>query len=92
VQTLIPPDALWYQMEPLETYYELGEYDKVFSLSQYIFDNGNPAYPELYVLRGDSYLKEGNPSAAKAEFEKAIFYNPNLASAKAALAAMGTTQ
>jgi tetratricopeptide (TPR) repeat protein len=86
---LLPPDALWYQIEPIESYYELGEYDKVFSLSQSVFDQGDIAVPELYVLRGESYEKEGNTAAAKTQFELALQYNKNLQSAKDALTALG---
>jgi tetratricopeptide (TPR) repeat protein len=88
---LLPPHTLWYQIEPIESYYELGQYDKVFSLSQSIFDQGNIAVPELYVLRGESYEKEGNTADAKAQFELALQYNKNLQSAKAELAALGSS-
>ncbi len=84
----LPLDTLWYQPEPIETYYKLGEYNKVFSLSQHIFDSGDPAYPELYVVRGESYIQEKNLAAAKAEFEKALYYNKNLQSAKDALSSI----
>jgi len=77
--------ALWYQIEPIESYYELGEYDKVFSLANSIIDNGNPAYPELYVVEGESYLKQGNTTAAKTAFETALQYNKNLKSAEEGL-------
>jgi len=86
VQPLMPQDTLWYQIEPIEAYYQVGDYSKVFSLSQAIFDDGNPAVPELYVVRGQSYLKEGNTAAAKIQFETALQYNMNLESAKEALA------
>lgn len=89
VASLVPPNTLWYQIEPIETYYELGNYDKVFSLTESILAAGNPAFPELYLLRGESYVKEGNIPAAKNDFETALKYNPNLQSAKDALAALG---
>ena len=77
--------ALWYQLEPIESYYELGNYDKVFSLAQSIFSNGNATYPELYVVEGESYLKEGDTAAAKTAFGTALQYNKNLKSARDAL-------
>ncbi len=80
--------ALWYQIEPIESYYERGDYSKVFSLAQGIISNGNPIYPELYVIEGESYLKEGNTAAAKSAFETALQYNKNLKSASDALASM----
>ncbi len=80
--------ALWYQLEPIESYYELGDYSQVFSLAQNILTK-NPAYPELYVALGESYAKQGNLPAAKSAFETALQYNGNLKSAQAALAALG---
>ncbi len=82
--------ALWYQLEPIESYYELGDYDKVFSLAQSIFSDNNIAYPELYVVEGESYLKEGDLAAAKQAFETALQYNKNLKSATDALASLGS--
>ena len=81
--------ALWYQIEPIESYYEIGDYSEVFSLSNGILNDGNPAFPELYLLQGESYLKQGNTAAAKTAFEQALFYNKNLASAQQALASLG---
>ena len=86
VQPILPTPTLWYQMEPIESYYELGNYAKVFSLGNAILDNGDPVYPELLVLEGQAYEKEGDMTDAKAAFEKALFYNKNLTSAQAALA------
>jgi hypothetical protein len=85
VQTRLPEHTLWYQMEPIESYYELGNYAKVFSLASSILTNGDPVYPELYILEGQSYEKEGDTTDAKAALEKALFYNKNLQSAKDAL-------
>ncbi len=90
VASLIPPNTLWYEPEPIYAYYELGDYDTVFSMTENIFSHDNPAYPELYVIRGESDLKEGNVAAAKNEFEAALKWNPNLKSAKDALAALGS--
>jgi tetratricopeptide (TPR) repeat protein len=80
--------ALWYQLEPIESYYVLGDYAKVFSLAQSILSNGDSVYPELYVIEGESYLKEGDTADAKSAFETALQYNKNLKSASDALAAM----
>jgi tetratricopeptide (TPR) repeat protein len=83
----LPKHTLWYQIEPIESYYELGDYSKVFSLSQSTLLN-NPDYPELYVLEGESYLKEGILSLAKSAFETALKYNKNFESAKEGLASI----
>jgi tetratricopeptide (TPR) repeat protein len=77
---------LWYQMEPMQAYFELGDYDRVFALTEKVFASGNPSASELYLIRGESYLKLGKPDLAKKEFEKALFYNIHLPAAKAAMA------
>ncbi len=80
--------ALWYHIEPIKSLYELGEYEKVFSLADQIFKDGNVAYTELYVVLGKSYLKQGNTTAARIAFETALRYNKNFKSAQEALAEM----
>lgn len=86
VQTLLPKRTLWYQLEPLYAYFELGNYQKIFDVSDQILNNGNRAYTELYILRGDIYMKQGNKELAKQEYEKAVFYNKNFKPAQEALA------
>lgn len=90
VENQLPFRTLWYQIEPIQAYYELGNYGRVFEISERILNNRNRAYSELYLLRGNSYLKQGNKTAAKAEFEKAVQYNQNLKSAREALNSVST--
>src|SRR5260370_6349920 len=85
VQYQLPFRTLWYQIEPIEAYYALGDYQQVFTLTDAILNNGNRAFSQLYLLRGKIDLKQGNVQAAKAEFEKAVFYNKNLREAQDAL-------
>ncbi len=70
--------TLWYQIEPIQAYYELGQFDKVFQITDQILNNHNRAFSELYIIRGDIYLKQNNKEAARSEYEKAVFYNKNL--------------
>jgi tetratricopeptide (TPR) repeat protein len=77
--------TLWYQIEPIQAYYELGNYEKVFSITDSILNYQNRAYEQAYLLRGKSYQKMGQNDLARQEFEKAIFYNPNFKEAKEAL-------
>lgn len=84
----LPFRTLWYQIEPIKAYYELGNYEKVFSITTRILDNQNRAFSELYILRGDSYKKLGNNQAAKDAYEQAVYYNKNLPEAKAAVASI----
>ena len=85
VQYQLPARTLWYQIEPIEAYYALGEYQKVFALSDTILNNGDRAFSQLYILRGESDRKQGNIQAAKAEFTSAVYYNTNLKAARDAL-------
>lgn len=85
VESKLPFRTLWYQIEPILAYYELGDYERVFSLTDKILANHNRAFSELYILRGNIYLKEGQKELARQEFEKAVFYNRNLESAQDAL-------
>lgn len=88
IQQELPLRTLWYQIEPIKSYYQLGDYQKVFLLTNQILNNQNRAYSEAYILRGQSYLKMGKKDEAKQEFEKAVFYNNNLKAAQEALQAI----
>ena len=85
VQTSLPKRMLWYQIEPILAYKELKDYDRVFQITQNILDNGNRAYSELYVLRGDIYLLQGKRDEARSEYELALTYNKNLEKAQETL-------
>jgi len=78
IENQLPFRTLWYQIEPIEAYYELGNYDRVFQITDKVLNNYNRAFSELYVLRGRIYQKQGNIEAAHSEFEKAVLYNSNL--------------
>ena len=85
VQNLLPFRTLWYQIEPIQAYFELGNYDRVFEITNKVLNNYNRAFSELYILRGKIYQKQGKTALVRAEFEKAVFYNGNLAEAQALL-------
>lgn len=80
--------ALWYHIEPIKSLYEVGRYEKVFSLADQIFEDRNLAYTELYVVLGQIYLKQGNIASAKTAFETALQYNKYFKPAQEALAEM----
>jgi len=88
VEHLLPFRMLWYQIEPIQTYFELGEYQKVMDMTEYIFNNQNRAFSELYLIRGDIYKKQGNRENAKKEYQNAVYYNKNLKSAQEAMQSM----
>ncbi len=77
--------TLWYQIEPIMAYYKLGEYNNAFDIIDDILNNNNRAFSELYLIRGQIYLKQGDKEAALREFEKAIQYNENLKAAQEAM-------
>src|SRR3989344_2364563 len=85
IENLLPFRTLWYQIEPIQAYYELGNYDRVFQITDKILNNGNLAFSELYYLRGQIYLKQNDKEAARQEFEKAILYKHNYTPAQEAL-------
>lgn len=84
----LPSRMLWYQLEPIQAYEQLKNYDRVFALSDAILYNGNEAYSELYQMKGEIYLTQGDKTGAKSEFEKALYYNTNYEKAKKALEAV----
>lgn len=81
----LPRRMLWYQLEPIWAMQKLGQYEKILPLSERILNGGNRAYSELYQVRGEIFLAQGNLEAARAEFEKAVQYNVNYQPAKDAL-------
>ncbi|MCR4326057.1 MAG: C39 family peptidase [Candidatus Roizmanbacteria bacterium] len=78
VETQLPWRTLWYQTEPIEAYFAVGNYTKVFEVTDTVLNNHNRAFSELYVLRGKAYEQLGDNEAAQAEFEKARQYNIHL--------------
>lgn len=78
VEKELPFRTMWYQIEPILSYYELGEYGRVFNITDNIFNRQNRAFSELYILRAKIYQKQGNTEKADAEIEKAVFYNKNI--------------
>jgi len=88
VQSRLPARTLWYQIEPIEAYYKLGRYQKMIALTDAILTSGDRAFSELYILRGRIAQREGHIQAARAEFQRAVFYNTNMKEARDALAAV----
>lgn len=83
IESQLPLRTLWYQTEPILAYFKLGEDQKVLELTDAILADQNPAFSELYVLRGKIYQKQGDKEKAREAFEKAIIYNSNLKEAQA---------
>jgi tetratricopeptide (TPR) repeat protein len=86
IENQLPFRTLWYQTEPILSYFELGNDQRVLDITNQILNNQNRAFSELYILRGKVYQKQGNTDLARQEYEKAVFYNKNLKEAHDALA------
>lgn len=84
----LPSRMLWYQYEPILAYQKVKNYDRVFQLTQNVFYSGDMAFSELYQVRGEVYLEQGNKEEAKGEFEKAVYYNNNFKPAQLSLQAL----
>jgi tetratricopeptide (TPR) repeat protein len=78
VENKLSPRTLWYQIEPIQAYYQLKNYDRVMQITDKILNNGNRAFSELYVLRAQVYKAQGDDQKAAEELDKAKFYNKNL--------------
>lgn len=77
VENQLPFRTLWYQTEPIEAYFKLGNYDRVFQLTDKILNNQNRAFSELYILRGKIYQSRGQTELARQEYQNAVYYNVN---------------
>jgi tetratricopeptide (TPR) repeat protein len=88
LESSLPRRMLWYQIEPILAYQNLGRYDRVFSIIDRILGGGNRAFSELYYIRGQVYFEQGDVRKAREEFERAVFYNRNYEQARAALNAL----
>ncbi|MDO8582418.1 MAG: C39 family peptidase [bacterium] len=80
---------LWYQPEPIDAYFRLGNYDRVLQLASGVINDNNKSVSELYLLKGKVFESRGETAAARAEYEKAVKYNKNFQPAKDALASLG---
>lgn len=90
VEASLPRRMLWYQIEPILAYQRLGQDDRVFAIADRLLSGGNRAFSELYQIRGEIYLAQGDPQRARAEFELALTYNRSFEPAQQALAALAS--
>lgn len=85
VESQLPFRTLWYQIEPLLAYQKLGRYSEVLPRIEKILNGGNRAFSELYQMRGEIFVLQGNYQAARDEFNLALFYNENFSQASTSL-------
>lgn len=75
VEARLPFRMLWYQVEPVLAYYQVGNYDRVLELSDRVLTRQNRAFSELYYLKGLVARQRGNEAEAQAFFSQADAYN-----------------
>lgn len=88
VENQLPPRMLWYQLEPLLSYVQTGNDEKVLSKTAAILSSGNLAFSELYLVRGDVYKNSGDLVRAREAYEAAIYYNSQMTEARDRLATL----
>lgn len=76
-----PKRMLWYQIQPIQTYNKLGEYQKAMELANLSLAS-NDSFAEVHLEKAISYKGLGDPMKARQEVEKALFYAPNLKAAQ----------
>lgn len=72
-----PRRMLWYQIQPIQTYNKLGEYQKAIELANLSLV-GNDSFAEAHLEKAISYKGLNDKNSARSEAEKALFYAPNL--------------
>lgn len=85
IENQLPFRTLWYQKEPIDAYFRLGEYDRVLNITSSILNNENRAFSELYLLRGKVFQSQGQTDLAAEEFENAVKYHNRMEEARLAL-------
>lgn len=81
VEHILPSKTLWYQIEPIEAYYQIGDYEKVLTITDSILNNNNRAFSELYYLRGLVFENQSKKTQAIKEYKNALFYNKHFSKA-----------
>jgi tetratricopeptide (TPR) repeat protein len=84
---------LWYQFEPYEAYFQIGDYNSVRALANSTLATTKDI-EESYYWTGMAYAAEGNRNRAIEQFDRALYYNRNFFPAQEAKAAVenGTFQ
>lgn len=74
----LPPRTLYYEHRPLMAYFKLGRIDDVMALTDALLQTvGGPYVEEIHWYRGHALAAQGQLSAARAAYEKALEVNPN---------------
>jgi tetratricopeptide (TPR) repeat protein len=76
-----PKRMLWYQIQPIQTYNKLGEYQKAIELAK-IGLVGNDSFSELHLEMAIAYKGLGDLTKARQEVDKALRFAPLSETAK----------
>lgn len=76
-----PFRILWYQIQPIKNANALGDYKQALELANLSLA-GNDSFAEAHIEKAIAYKGLGDNNSARAEAEKALYYAPNLQTAK----------
>lgn len=76
-----PRRMLWYQIQPVQTYNKLGEYEKALELAD-IGLKYNVSFAELHLEKAIAHKGLGDIAKAREEVQKALSFAPNFELAK----------
>lgn len=71
----LPPNFLWYEFGPLEAYYQTGDYERIFGLTDKLLSQAGEVEEARYY-RGLAYTAQGKLVEARIEEEKTLAANP----------------
>ena len=76
-----PRRMLWYQLQPVQTYNKLGNYQKAIELAN-LGLAGNDTFSEMHLEKAIAYKGLGDTATARSEAEQAIRHAPNFTKAQ----------
>lgn len=82
-----PKRMLWYQIQPIQTYNELKLYDKAHEYADLALWS-NDSFAEAHLEKAIAYKGQENREKALEEVNRALFFAPDLVSAKDFLAGL----
>ncbi len=77
-----PKRMLWYQIQPIQTYNALHEYQKTIEMADIAMWGNNVTFAEAHFEKAVAYKGLGNIDKAREEVNSALQYDPNFEKAK----------
>jgi tetratricopeptide (TPR) repeat protein len=81
----MPWRTMWYQFEPFEAYFNIGDYDSVLLYVENNLNNGGIYVEETHYWRGRVFEAQGRTAEARSAFREALRRNRNFEAAEVAL-------